>query len=246
MNWLGWGLAILALSGSITSHPQTRTSGHIKSGEWVVHWSSNGAFATHETTPRCVPIFRNSYETGRKEAGFQLGPPPEAWFYRSSHHLLSAAANAISFTEGYEGSGGMHPIYGLRYSTIDLETGDSADITQLFDEDDVVRALRRDPLIMKYLGGAEPTGLEELVTALEVPCEIDFSDLRSAFRIAAIGRDTAVVQFGLGHGCETMRGNFTTLDIELPIPGDLREVFLEAQRNLPKLPEEDPILEAER
>jgi hypothetical protein len=191
-------------------------------------------------------IFRNSYEKGRKDAGFQLGPPPEAWYYRSSHHLLSAVANVISFTEGYEGSGGMHPIYGLRYSTIDLETGEPADITQLFDEHDVVKALRHDPLIIKYLAGAKPTSLEELMLELPFPCEIDFSDLRSAFRIVAVGRETAQVQLGLGHGCETMRGTFTTVDIELPIPNDLREAFLEAQRNLPKLPEEDPILEAER
>jgi hypothetical protein len=124
----------------------------------------------------------------------------------------------------------MHPIYGQRYNAIDLETGETADVTQLFEEADVVKALGTDPLIVGALG---------------TPCEIDFSDLPSAFRVKAIHGERAVVEFGLGHGCETMRGTFTTLEIEVSIPADLRELFLEARQNLPQFPAEDPILEEE-
>lgn len=139
----------------------------------------------------------------------------------------------------------MHPIYGQRYTSIDLDRGEEADITQLFDEGDIFEALRRELVITKYLRG-EPGNLEELFDLLDHPCEISFSNLGAAFRLKAIRDETTVVEFGLGHGCEVLRGNFTTLEVELPIPDDLRELFQEAQRNLPQFPHEDPVLEAAR
>ena len=249
MRSLGFGMALLILSGTATASSQTHATGQVKSGEWVVHWSPSGAFAIHESSPRCVPIFRNSFENKRTGTGFQLGPA-EGWFYRSTHHLLSAVGNIVSFTDRYEGSGGMHPISGQRYNAIDLETGETADVTQLFEEADVLKALGSDALILEHLQlehiqGVEPKDLDELVGALGAPCEVDFSNLPSAFRVKAIHGERAVVEFGLGHGCETMRGTFTTLEIEVPIPADLRELFLEAHRNLPEFPAEDPILEEE-
>lgn len=234
--------ALLILSGSVLFGPPTKATGQVTSGEWLVHWSPAGTFAIHESEPRCVPIFSNSYESCRTWDDGQ--PCPEGWFYRSTHRVLSTLGNVVSFTDGYEGSGGMHPILGQRYATIDLNTREPADITQLFDEGDVVTALRRDPIIVKHLRGAAPRDLEELVPALGMPCEINFYYLPSAFRVKSIGGTTAVVEFGLGHGCEVLRGTFTTIEIEVPIPPDLSELFLEARRTLPRFPEEDPMVEA--
>jgi hypothetical protein len=232
--------ALLILSGSVILGPPNRATGQVTSGEWLVHWSPAGAFAIHETEPRCVPIYSNSYETC--ETWTDDSPCPEGWFYRRTHRVLSALGNFVSFTDGYEGSGGMHPISGRRYAAIDLNTREPADITQLFDESDVVAALAGHPLIRKHLRGAAPEDLDGMVTALGRPCEIAFYDLPSAFRVKSVGGTTAVVEFGLAHGCEVLRGTFTAIEIELPIPHDLSDLFLEARRTLPRFPEEDPVV----
>jgi hypothetical protein len=233
---------LLILSANLVLGPPTRATGQVTSGEWLVHWSPAGAFAIHETEPRCVPIFTNSHETRPTGNADQL---PEGGYFRSTHRILSTVGNVVSFTEIYDGSGGAHPIAGERYATLDLATREPADIAQLFDEAKVVTALARHPVIVKHLRGAKPKGLDEMVAALGSPCEMYFHPLRSAFRVKKVRGARAVIEFGLGHGCEVMRGNFTAIEIELPIPPDRGDSFLEAMRSLPRFPEEEPDVEPE-
>lgn len=58
------------------------------------------------------------------------------------------------------------------------------------------------------------------------------SELRSASRLPGVQRDNILIEFGLGHGCEVVRGTFTAITIEVPRPRSLRAQVRLAGRSL--------------
>lgn len=214
----------------------------VQSGPWTIEWSDAHATATKGDGGEAVRVFQSVHENCCSWSD-ERSPCPSGWFERSTHRLLSIVGPIVSFTDGYEGSGGMHPIYGLRYRAVDLDTNAPADVTQIAAERSILKALIAAPAIKAHLGdGERPSSLDELVALLGVPCETDWSALRNAFRVGAIGRKAMTIEFGLGHGCEAMRGTFTTIEIRVPIPGDLRSQVRAAARISASLPARDPYI----
>jgi tetratricopeptide (TPR) repeat protein len=106
-----------------------------------------------------------------------------------------------------------------------------AKITDIFQEKDVFNALMKDSIILAHLPKFKPKNLKELSDSLDGECEMDFSYLLESFAIRSIRHDTAVILFGLTHGCEVEKGNFTIIEIELPIPNISKKMFEEAAKN---------------
>ena len=203
----------------------------IRSGEWIIQWSAKAAIAWQHGRKYEFPIYTDARDSCATWSDRR--PCPRGWFLNTEHHLLSAMANLVSYSTSWEGSGGAHPVYGSMFQTVDLDTGQPGDITQIADEADVVAALLAEPLIQKYYKGNTPSDLDDLIGGLERPCEISFADLPSHFRLKAIRGDRMTLEFGLQHGCETMRRNFTRFAITVPIPTDVDSVVREAAANLP-------------
>jgi tetratricopeptide (TPR) repeat protein len=121
-----------------------------------------------------------------------------------------------------------------------------AKITDIFPETDVFNALMQDSIILAHLPKFTPKNLRELSDSLDGECEMDFSYLLESFAIKSIHHDKAVILFGLTHGCEVEKGNFTTIEIELPIPDMSKKMFEEAVKNKTTIEEINPAFLAEQ
>ncbi len=137
------------------------------------------------------------------------------------HTPLSLLGSFLSYAYSYEGSGGVHPICGTNYSTVDLRSKEEVPLNQLFSDDDIRRALLRDTIITKALYTSDTSSLSEVVKHLDGGCEIGFNEMLKHYRFGTVTGDSIDIAFGLPHGCEMMRGNFTTFAIRLAIPPSL-------------------------
>jgi hypothetical protein len=102
-------------------------------------------------------------------------------------------------------------------------------LTQVFAEEEVVRALLADRLVRKRLAEnasqAEPTTADALVKQLEggAECEYAFEpDMLRRWAIHHVAGDSVAVRIGLSHGCEAAQGKLTQIGIMLKIPAALR------------------------
>ena len=142
---------------------------------------------------------------------------------------LSLVGPYLSYSYGYSGSGGAHPISGLFYKTINLNNKAEISLDQLFPREDIYSALLKDALIVNRLTEKDPGSLDELIDKLDGGCEISFCDILHSFYIKRIEGDTAEIEIGLRYGCEVMRENFTKLTIQLAIPKKINIMFLRSQ-----------------
>ena len=76
-----------------------------------------------------------------------------------------------------------------------------------------------------------PKNLQQLCDSLDDECEIDFTFLLESFAIKSIHGDKATILFGLTHGCEVEKGNFTMIEIALPIQNSFNKMFEDAARD---------------
>ncbi len=139
------------------------------------------------------------------------------YYYEESSRVISVAGHFLSYDLSYSGSGGMHPVGGGYYRTIDLRTGKEVSLETLFDPDEILTALLRDTNITKYSTRLPSVNLRDFIASLDGDCAIQFIDMLSSFAIKSITQTVVVVEFGLTHGCEVMRGNFTLFTIRLPV-----------------------------
>jgi hypothetical protein len=153
------------------------------------------------------------------------------YFFDENYKLLSIVGPYVSLSYSYNGSGGVHPICGTCYETYVPGSSDRVSLADLFDEDDIQHALLADTLIQSHLTKKAPKDLNDLVNNLDGGCEMDLGDILTSFAVGAIDSDSVTINFGITHGCELMRGNFTELTIRLPIPDDNRQMFVEARKN---------------
>jgi hypothetical protein len=152
--------------------------------------------------------------------------------YSETYTTLSIIGNIVSYERSYDGNCGMHPTYGAQYCTIEIGTKrEDIPITNLFPEGNIFNAFYADTIIQHYLTIKQPINLNELIKHLDGECEVSFYDLLSSWSIYDIGSDSVVIVFGLKYGCEAMRGQFTTIQITLPVPDAHRDLFLQAKKN---------------
>jgi hypothetical protein len=161
-------------------------------------------------------IFVNQHESG-VDSTYDKDELSYENYFNSTYEVISLVGHYLSYEYSYEGSGGAHPIYGAYYRTIDIPTKEEVCLDSLFDSDVIYHALLQDSLIVRSMTNRNSKNLQELVSSLEGGCEISFYDLLKSFAIKSINSRKVEIEFGLTHGCEVMRGNFTTMTINLPV-----------------------------
>jgi len=105
--------------------------------------------------------------------------------------------------------------------------GERADLTDLFDEDDLLYSLSNAWPVMNALGLRRPGSYPELMEFLVEDCTLPWETLPYSFAIMEYGELGAVVRFGLGGGCGG-QGYNTEFDVLVAVPEGRRHLFEEA------------------
>ncbi len=106
----------------------------------------------------------------------------DEWF-DNRYVPLSLVGPYLSFSYGYNGSGGVHPISHSIYKTINLNNRGEISLDQIFPREEIYNALLQDTLIVNRLTEEDPGSLEELIDKLDGGCEISFSPILHSFCI---------------------------------------------------------------
>ncbi len=234
------GLSMLALSlaafGCASSPPGEREiHGHwphtVASGGWGIQWGSDQAIAWQPGKPYEQPIFAIEHRAAKKGAGGGSD---------SEHRILSAVGSVVSYSECWKSVGPNPRPGGCSVETVDLQRGDDAEISQIADETSVVRALKANPAIRRYLARADPATLDDLIDTLGSARDVDFSDLPSRFWLRSVAGDRMEIEFVLGPAEGYPGEKLTRIDIEVPVRADLAGMIREAAANLPEFEGERP------
>jgi hypothetical protein len=213
---LAWLLVLVAAAAEVSAENPPQPTGAVTAGPWRITWSPTGASATNRVSGLDLKLFENEGD--------------DASDYRRSY-LVSVVGPVVSVQTHYNSeSGPMHSSSGTWLEASRLEERMSfAQITDLFDSHDVLRALLRVKRIRCALEGQVPTSLDELVEQLPIECWTNWSSLLKSFAVMSARRDTAIVRFSVVHGCELAAGTVTAFDVRLPIPKSKRGWFAEAR-----------------
>ncbi len=194
----------------------------VSSGGWEFKWSGEIMLAINDTTGTLDTLFVNHSIPQTDTSDY---------YYEDEYRVMSIVGPYVSWSYSYDGSGGPHPIAGIRYETHVPGNFGRISLPEIFPEIEIQRALLADTLILSHLRKQSPANLTDLVGSLDGGCEMDLDDILTSFAIGAIESDSVTVNFGITHGCEVMRGNFTEMTIKLPLPGNQRQMFIEARKN---------------
>ena len=214
----GFALVLAVLTHPIGASDLSQTqrglsqgSGTVRVGDWEVAWSNDGIRAKDVTTGKPVGICSSKREEWAAAKHQRPG------YYEERCSILSIVGPIVSYSFSYDGSGGAHPIYGTSVKAVNLTNqGGPANVVDLFAADLLLKELLKLRVIQDHLKWHDVGAFDELVDALDDPCDIDFRGLAHAFAIKDIKDGTTVVLFGLGHGCEAARGNYTEFEVEVP------------------------------
>lgn len=132
------------------------------------------------------------------------------------YHVVSIVGSLLSYDFDYAMFGGAHPTAGRWYRTIDINTKEEISLEDLFSPAIILATIARDTNFTKYSILKNPKDIYEFVSSLGGGCEVDFSKLLVSYAIMSIGHNVVLIEFGLNHGCESMPGSFTTIDVMLP------------------------------
>ena len=137
-------------------------------------------------------------------------------YFYSEYTVISIVGSYLSYKYIYSGSGGLHPIAGTWYRTININTKQNLSLDSLFTPGSIYKVLSVDTNFTKYLTGKQTKNLSEFIQSLNGSCEISFADLLVSYAITSINNSYVTIKFGLTNGCELMPEKFTIIGIELP------------------------------
>ncbi len=192
---------------------------------WEIFWNDSLAVRKDISTSHIDTIYCNISEYDDSDTN------SFPYYYKKWNQMLSIVGPYLSYAVGYNGSGGVHPIYGSYYVTYNIETKKEISLDEIFNSKDIYEALLKDSTINKYLTNKNPSSLEDLVNNLDGKCEVNFSNILNCFSFIDINDEKVLVEFGLTHGCEVLRGNFTVIQILLPIPLEKSFMFHKALKD---------------
>ncbi len=155
-------------------------------------------------------IFKNVYESDSNDSS-AIG-----YYFSSEYKVISIVGSYLSYEYCYNGSGGLHPIGGRWYRTINIDKKNDLSLDSLFTSEVIYKKLSTDTNFTKYLTEKHTKNLSEFIRSLDGGCEISFENLLVSYAITSINNSFVSVQFGLTHGCEYMPEKFTVIKIELP------------------------------
>ena len=237
---------ILITSNRTHSQPEIRSIDFRKSS---VIWVDQHAFVVNhkskEVKQLYVDVDNNYYvtETGdysieEVETLISNGADASYWekqdkfTQKTLNTMLSVVGPYVSYQTDYYFEGGAHPSYGTFFETYNIESDTSIALQDLFNEEDLLKALLKDTFIQKYLmSDVKPDSIESLFEHFEGDCDYDFSlDNLTRFSFHHIKDDKVAVRIGISYGCEVMRGNFAQIGIYLPITKKLKKLLKKASK----------------
>ena len=145
--------------------------------------------------------------------------------------MLSVVGPFISYQEDYYSEGGAHPSYGTGFETHHMKTDSSIRLHDIFNESDILNALQKNEFIQSHLTEEKYyRSIQSLFEHLDGDCNHYFSieNLRH-FAFHHIKDNEVAVRIGISYGCEVMRGNFSQVELYLPIPRSLKKIFKQAK-----------------
>ena len=198
-----------AVSLLLIAIPALTRGGFVESDGWQIGWDDTMGVARRAGHPSAEVIL---YEQPEQSDGCD--------YNELSGRVLSVVGSLVSFetTRGWYCQGNAHPGKSARFHAVDLDTGAEVDIRSLVEDASIVAALKQDGLVSKALNGCDPEDLESLVEQADGGCAVSFPRLATSFAFYEPRDDKVAVRFGLGHGCEVMRGALSEIEVELPFP----------------------------
>lgn len=208
LRWLEYAVVSLLL----VAFPAPARAGFIESGSWQISWDDSRGAAQRTADPSAEVVL---YE--------QPEPSGECDYNELRGRVLSIVGSLVSFetNSAWYCHGTAHDGAFARFGTVDLDTGAAVDIRSLVPETAIVAALKQDGLVNRALDGRDPEDLRSLIDQADGGCAVSFLSLETSFAFYEIRGGKAVVRFGLGHGCEVMRGLLNEIEIEVPFPTGL-------------------------
>jgi len=125
--------------------------------------------------------------------------------------------------------GAAHPWAVSTFHTMDLRTGEPADLRKIFPPRDLLAALRSDGVIRQLASGPLDS-LAQIEELQDSTCVMGFGpEMWSNFAFHHLQGDSVAIRIGLSHACEVARGSFTQLGLLLPIPPSWKEPLRKAE-----------------
>lgn len=196
----------------------------IDAGEWIIYWDNIHCISYEKANLKLDTLFVNLYLKAKSNDGCLVN---------NRYKLLSVVGPFVSFLslKFQDCEGGNHPTDYVYYSTFDLRTKKTISLTNIFDSGILFRSLNKTSWVNNYLHNNKPKDLKELVEKLDGDCDVSFLYLLEEFAFKSITDSTVIVQFGLEHGCEANKGDFTNFEVKLPIPIDFLDYFNAANKS---------------
>ncbi|HQO21124.1 MAG TPA: hypothetical protein PK747_08070 [Acidobacteriota bacterium] len=205
---------------------------YVISGNWRIVWNADYAKAQNAKTKKVVDIYKRKEERWIEKYEDESDPERsyvEEKYYDEWYSTVSIVGSIVSYQKSYDGSGGMHPIYGSMICAIDLDKeGTPADIRELFPETQLLEKFIVNDTISRYLTKKKVSSLNELYSSLDGGCEVNFKDLFSSFCVSYVENQKVYVLFYLTHGCEAMRGHTTDFEISIDVQKKQAVLFKKA------------------
>jgi len=220
LRWFEYAAVSLLLVAFTVS---VRAAGFVESGGWRISWDDSRGTAQRAADPSANVIL---YE--------QPNQSEDCDYNELRGRVLSVVGSLVSFetTSGWYCQGNAHDGAVARFATVDLNTGAEVDIRQFVSDTTVLAALKQDSLVNNALIGRDPDDLRSLIDQADGGCAVSFLLLATSFAFYELRGDRIAVRFGLGHGCEVMRGALNEIEIELPFPMGLDVEEADAKGNL--------------
>ena len=147
-----------------------------------------------------------------------------------SERVVSVVGPITSGVSESYSDGPVRPVGGCSLIATRKPEGERADLTDLFDEDDLLYSLSNAWPVMNALGLRRPRSYPELMEVLVEDCTVPWDTLPYSFAIMEYGELGAVVRLGLGGGCGS-QGYNTEFDVLVAVPEDRRHLFEEAAKS---------------
>ncbi len=138
--------------------------------------------------------------------------------------MNSIVDNYVSYTYSYYSEGGAHPTYGSIFCTINAATEDTVNLLDIFNENDLIEALKNDEFIKESVSNVEEIeSLEDFQRNTINTCAYNLSKdiLISSFSFHHTRDSLVAIRIGIPYGCQADRGKFTQIGIYLPIPAHM-------------------------
>ena len=240
---------LFLLIPSVYSQNDIHTIHHKKKS---VFWVDNAAFIVDHKNKSVRELYSDEdnsyymteyedYTVQEVEKMIANGSDREYWESKSIYktiifnEMLSVVGPYVSYQRDYYYDGGAHPSYGTGFIAYNLKTDTSVRLQDIFDEKDILNALKKDEFVQKYLTSEkyyDYNTLKSFFDNLDGECAYYFSmDNLSHFAFHHVKGDMVAVRIGISYGCEAARGNFAQIGIYLPMSKKFKKMINKAIKN---------------